>query len=156
MSFATQLESFGVQTALQADDGQFWSYTELAHFADSLYGRDGQPHSGTLVALECANRAINVAAYLGALRASCPVLLLDSSLDAALKSELYRHYNIAWTMDAEGAWRHSGGSGPSTHPELALLLSTSGSTGSAKLVKLSLTNLQTNAESISDYLGTQP
>lgn len=38
------------------------------------------------------------------------------------------------------------------HPELALLLSTSGSTGSAKLVRLSYTNLQSNAESIGDYL----
>lgn len=38
-------------------------------------------------------------------------------------------------------------------PELALLLSTSGSTGSPKLVRLSYGNLQANAESIAQYLG---
>ncbi|MFF8836676.1 AMP-binding protein [Streptomyces sp. NPDC015130] len=39
------------------------------------------------------------------------------------------------------------------HPDLALLLSTSGSTGSPKLVRLSYDNLQANAESIAAYLG---
>ena len=38
------------------------------------------------------------------------------------------------------------------HPELRLLLSTSGSTGSPKLVRLSSTNLQSNAAAIADYL----
>ncbi|WP_230009339.1 AMP-binding protein, partial [Microbacterium sp. Bi128] len=42
------------------------------------------------------------------------------------------------------------------HPDLALLLSTSGSTGSPKLVRLSHANLQSNAESISEYLNIGP
>ena len=37
--------------------------------------------------------------------------------------------------------------------ELAVLLPTSGSTGSSKLVRLSAGNLQANAQSIQDYLG---
>ena len=41
------------------------------------------------------------------------------------------------------------------HPDLALLLSTSGSTGSPKLVRLSHANLESNAESIADYLGIE-
>jgi acyl-CoA synthetase (AMP-forming)/AMP-acid ligase II len=39
------------------------------------------------------------------------------------------------------------------HPELALLLSTSGSTGSPKLVRLSHRNLTSNASAIAEYLG---
>jgi hypothetical protein len=39
------------------------------------------------------------------------------------------------------------------HPELALLLSTSGSTGSPKLVRLAATALDANARSIAAYLG---
>lgn len=39
------------------------------------------------------------------------------------------------------------------HPELALLVSTSGSTGSPKLARLSHRNLISNAESIAEYLG---
>ena len=42
------------------------------------------------------------------------------------------------------------------HPDLALLLSTSGSTGSPKLVRLSHDNLRSNAASIADYLGLTP
>ena len=38
------------------------------------------------------------------------------------------------------------------HPELALLLATSGSTGSPKLVRLSRQNLESNALSIMEYL----
>ena len=38
------------------------------------------------------------------------------------------------------------------HPELSLLLSTSGSTGSPKLVRLTNTNLQANAAAIAEYL----
>ena len=36
--------------------------------------------------------------------------------------------------------------------DLAVLLSTSGTTGSPKLVKLSYKNIQSNAESIAEYL----
>ncbi len=42
--------------------------------------------------------------------------------------------------------------GNELHPELALLLSTSGSTGSPKLVRLSHRNLASNAASIAEYL----
>ena len=38
------------------------------------------------------------------------------------------------------------------YPELALLLTTSGSTGSPKLVRQSYENIQSNAESIAEYL----
>ena len=39
------------------------------------------------------------------------------------------------------------------HNDLGLLLSTSGTTGSPKLVRLSYKNLQSNAESIGQYLN---
>ena len=42
------------------------------------------------------------------------------------------------------------------HPELALLLSTSGSTGSPKLVRLSGESVQANAAAIAQYLHLRP
>jgi acyl carrier protein len=45
---------------------------------------------------------------------------------------------------------------PALHPELTLLLSTSGSTGSAKLVRLSYGNLESNARAIGEYLAIGP
>jgi len=47
-------------------------------------------------------------------------------------------------------------SGPSTNPELALLLATSGSTGNPKLVRLSRRNIESNAASIATYLRITP
>ena len=44
------------------------------------------------------------------------------------------------------------GARPALHPDLRLLLTTSGSTGSPKLVKLSGTNLHSNAVAIAEYL----
>ena len=44
------------------------------------------------------------------------------------------------------------GSAHRLHPDLAVLLSTSGSTGSPKLVRLSRCNLVANATSIAEYL----
>jgi len=42
------------------------------------------------------------------------------------------------------------------HPDLALLASTSGSTGSPKLVRISRDNLLSNARSIAEYLAIRP
>ena len=42
------------------------------------------------------------------------------------------------------------------HPDLALLLSTSGTTGSAKLVRLSHDNVDSNAAAIASYLSIRP
>ena len=42
------------------------------------------------------------------------------------------------------------------HPDLALLLSTSGTTGSPKLVRLSRANVASNAAAIADYLALTP
>ncbi len=46
----------------------------------------------------------------------------------------------------------TGESGPELHPDLCLLLTTSGSTGSPKLVRISRKNLDANTESIVEYL----
>jgi long-chain acyl-CoA synthetase len=43
-----------------------------------------------------------------------------------------------------------------THEKLCLLLTTSGTTGNPKLVRLSHDNLQSNASAISNYLGISP
>ncbi|MBM7518338.1 non-ribosomal peptide synthetase [Nocardioides nitrophenolicus] len=50
-------------------------------------------------------------------------------------------------------WRTTGTPAPALHPDLRLLLSTSGSTGSPKLVRLSAANLDSNASAIASYLG---
>lgn len=56
------------------------------------------------------------------------------------------------TADDELAATYAAGE-PELHPDLRLLLSTSGSTGSPKLVRLSAANLESNAAAIASYLG---
>jgi len=54
------------------------------------------------------------------------------------------------------AARPTSGSEAVAHADLALLLTTSGSTGSPKLVRLTARNLEANARSITEYLGLGP
>ncbi len=103
--------------------------------------------------MEAANTIGSVVAYLAALRGRHSVLLAAG--DAAMRS-LYATYDPDVTMTAEDGWAvHQRRNLPAHEldPDLALLLSTSGSTGSSKLVRLSRQNLHANAEAIVSYLG---
>ncbi|SDT71997.1 AMP-binding protein [Actinoplanes derwentensis] len=74
-----------------------------------------------------------IATYLAALRAGKPVLLLDPELDQT-------SLRARFTTD-------------DVHPDLALLLTTSGSTGDPKLVRLSRAAVLANAEQVAESLG---
>ncbi|MDR3416679.1 MAG: AMP-binding protein [Nevskia sp.] len=153
MSFATRLEQFADQPAVIADDGSRLSYAGLAQAADRVFASPGAPAAPrTLIAVECDNTLPALCGYLGALRAGHPALLVDAGLPDDLRRHLYRHYQVATVWQAGGTWAGQGCSPPPLHAELTLLLSTSGSTGAAKLVRLSLRNLQANADSIAAYL----
>ena len=108
-----------------------------------------------LVLLEAAHEADSVVTYLAALAGRHPVLLLGPG-------ELERSHHLLTTYkpdvvhDSSGLRELHPGTTHELHPDLALLLSTSGSTGSPKMVRLSLENLVANARSIADYLSVRP
>ncbi|WP_446222751.1 AMP-binding protein [Nocardia sp. IBHARD005] len=104
-----------------------------------------------LVALTAGNDLDSLVAYLGALDAGCVVLLTGE-----LTGELAATYDPDVIIDRGRVVTDRAQSAHRLHPELALLLSTSGSTGSPKLVRLSAHNLTANAESIAEYLGIGP
>lgn len=154
MSFFAGLEAYGGHTALILESGRQVSYQELAALADDLFSDAAAPQRrGALLAIECRNELPSVAAYLGALRHQQPALLIDAGLDGELRDRLYAHFKVAHVLSAEGLWRATGHDSPMVHPDVGLLLSTSGSTGSAKLVKLSRQAINANAQSIASYLG---
>jgi len=154
MSFANKLEDFGNQIALQEDTENFLTYKELAQRADILSDTIGK--SKQFVVINCNNNINTIIAYMAALRGGHAALMIDSDLDSALFTNLVNHYKpdgiIKTDSDIGIHYQKLGKQGTPIHPDLALLLSTSGSTGSPKLVKLTLKNLQSNADSIAEYL----
>ncbi len=108
-----------------------------------------------LIGVEIHPRAPSIAAYLGALRGGHPVILsAPGSLgpDSAI-SRIYRpNVVVTFAGDACEVERRTDDPAP-LHQDLALLLSTSGTTGDPKLVRLSMASLASNAEAIEEYLG---
>jgi acyl-CoA synthetase (AMP-forming)/AMP-acid ligase II len=153
----TNLSRFGTETAVITDNGEHISYQGLADLADKTANGIGEKR--TLVAVECDNSMPSLCAYLGAVRGGHAVLLIDGTLPTTLKSELTAKYRVRanWSA-AHRTWEWPAPEElmPSLHPDLVVLLSTSGTTGSAKLVRLSEKNIHANAASIIEYLTLSP
>jgi acyl-CoA synthetase (AMP-forming)/AMP-acid ligase II len=158
-TFVRELAGFGDRVALHGPDGSATTYAGLAQDAAAIADRLGAGGPRRLVLLGGSNTVGSITAYVGALAAGHVVLLapgdqpdaIDALLDAydpdvVIDRPLERDGPAPITDRRPGS-RHD------LHDELALLLSTSGSTGSPKLVRLSTTNLQTNAAAIVEALG---
>jgi acyl-CoA synthetase (AMP-forming)/AMP-acid ligase II/peptidoglycan/LPS O-acetylase OafA/YrhL len=156
--FWDSLEAGGGRTAL-ITDRESVSYARLSERVECLGAelRALLPADfpRPLVLLEAMNELDSIVAYLACLRARFPVILVAKG-QAAAPSTIASSYepNLVLRREA-GTFRAAlASSRPAPmHAELALLLSTSGTTGAAKLVRLSRANLQANASSIAEYLG---
>ncbi|ANM14031.1 MULTISPECIES: AMP-binding protein [unclassified Rhizobium] len=146
--------------ALIFADGRTLSYADLnartLRFAERLGGGEKR-----LVAISADVSEHAIVAYLGALRAGHAVAMLPPCDD-----RLWQEFLSAFRPDftyrpADGRWRLVGENWPQQsdaplHPDLALLLMTSGSSGLAKAVRLSYANLDANARAIAHYLELSP
>lgn len=146
------LADFKNKTAIITDDGALISYTELCERSDSAAERLSAPNG--YIWFEVNNTVEAVIAFIGACRKGWPVLLNEPG--AFIKYPALREkYPPAYVYSEEqGAvdFRRHASSEAAIHDDLAILLSTSGSTGDAKLVRLSNENLVSNAKSIATYL----
>ncbi|HEX5994011.1 MAG TPA: AMP-binding protein [Jiangellales bacterium] len=177
--FAAALEEFGDRPALITADaggtvsgGMTVSYRELARRADEIGERLGSARvvraarderddgSGRrrsvrrLVLVAAANDVDTVVGYLAALRYGHPVLLVPRDADAI--EAMTRAYAPDVILHGREINERHPTTAHTLHPDLTLLLSTSGSTGSPKLVRLSRDNLQSNAQAIATYLDIRP
>lgn len=122
---------------------------EVSAFANLLLSYSEQKRFGIIY---MRNSISCMIAYLGALQKQDAVLLLDAGLSEPLKQQFVQHYKPDWIFDDE--WLDMGQESQiPCHEQLAVLLSTSGSTGNPKLVQLSYQNIQSNASSIARYLN---
>ena len=111
--------------------------------------------------------------YLACMRAGLPICLAEPQAAALERlSNAYRPALVLmpqtlgplpqdWTSEESPAAGYlagfpKGAREHAMHPELTLLLTTSGSTGSPKLVRLTARNLESNAAAIADYLELGP
>lgn len=142
--------------ALVSDDAAL-TFGELADRIDAR--RDELGSTRRLVMIEGGNTVEPVVTYLAALEAGHPVLFVDAGQQ---HSNVHRDALIArFDPDVlagveDGVWglgARRDGSRHVLHPDLAMLGSTSGSTGSPKLVRLSRENVLSNAVAIGDYLN---
>lgn len=178
------LERFGDRTALVTDDLTAISYRKLAALADRIVRSvparsliflfaDNKPESiaawlgalrkGIIVALLGKNLpAENVKTLENAYRPDyffCSNSRTDLAADGDETLETFGE----WSFVRRGGSKKNGGvrddpgdDSVTPHPDLAALLSTSGSTGSPKMVRLTARNFQSNAESIAEALKTAP
>lgn len=151
-----------------------WSYRKLLEAVESNRAAIDRLPRPALATVFARNQAGCVAAYLAGLAARLPMALLDPDRQrVAQLAETYRASAAIMPKDEpplEGffaidelaaGYRLDARSGNEPfageiHAQLQLLLSTSGSTGSAKLVRLAAKNLAANAESIAAYLELSP
>jgi acyl-CoA synthetase (AMP-forming)/AMP-acid ligase II len=150
------LRAFGDRTAVLTEQGSL-SYAGLADRVDARAVELGPVPR--LVMVRAANAVEPLVTYLAALAGGHPVLLADAD-DGPRAARLAAAYRPDVIFGAtEDGWlleEIREGTCHRLHPELALLLSTSGSTGSPKLVRLSQDNLRSNAASIASYLRLTP
>ena len=142
--------------AVVTDDGRTVSYAELKRMTDEWAARV-PPRS--LVFLLVGNNIDSLVAYVACLNHGIVPLMLDAKIDGQLLQrflEIYRP-DFIWRPSSEGyvleeGQRTEDRGSRGLYDELALLLTTSGSTGSPKLVRQSYTNIRANTASIVEYL----
>ncbi|MED4954407.1 AMP-binding protein [Paenibacillus macerans] len=150
---------YGEQCAVITEQ-RMLTYAELQALADQYGFRSDNKE---LVLLLCDNEIEIVAAYVAALQAKQAVMLLNASTNLELLNHIVMTYQPKWIVALNeltfDGYRQRGNvlereqhSGAAIHSELAVLLSTSGTTGSHKFVRLSYANIQSNAEAIAQYL----
>lgn len=156
VSFAAKLAGFGGRPAIRTKN-QSVSYGELARRVEDMARTFGPARR--LIALEAENSLPSLVAYLAALSSGNPLLILRPGGGTAAETLVAAYDPDVVVRAAQGEavldvrrdeTRHE------LHPELALLLSTSVSTGSPKLVRLSAESVQANASAMAEYLHLRP
>lgn len=168
MAFWDTLAQYGPRTALISQEGQAVSYSEMLRWADEIGQAVGKR---CLVFSMCRNSPASVTGYIGFLRHRIVPVMVAEQIAPELLHDLLETYHPAYfylpaeqtNMVPGGTAIWSGGEYTLLRldyeqdyelaDELALLLTTSGSTGSPKLVRQSVKNIEVNTRSIVGYLG---
>ena len=171
MALFTAEPTWAGRTLCISDTGVTLKYGDLDEFFSRFTTVAEERSLGFIL---CENIPGVLVAYLAALRGWAVPVLLDARIEPAMLQSLIDAYQPAWVLlpntvgpavrkvlgetdvlmdelDCQLLGR-VGVTSPPLHPDLAVLLTTSGSTGSPKMVRQTYGNLLTNAHSIMEYL----
>jgi acyl-CoA synthetase (AMP-forming)/AMP-acid ligase II len=155
------------QLALITDSDERLTYKDLSSLSDELYAKINKR---CLVFCLCQNSIPSLVGYVSFVNNKVVPLLIYAALNAAFLKNLITEYcpeflwlptervkeltgDLIYTFNDYSLLKLEAGKPKKLFDDLALLLTTSGSTGSPKLVRLSYANLMSNATSIANYLS---
>lgn len=164
------LEKYSDNVSVITDRGDSLSYSDLNQQVELMHA--SIPGKGLFFIL-CENKLGSLVGYVTCINNGIPAVLLDGNKDLELVQNLIGVYRpeYLWMpssrgneLNGETIYQYQDYSLKQMRyddnlpckvisPELSICLTTSGSTGSPKLVRLSKKNLLANAESIGEYLG---
>ena len=166
-NFFIDLDKYASNTAIITEKSEY-SYSDLLSFSDAI-GK--QIENRCVVFSVCNNSFESLAGYIGFMRAGAVLLLIHDSIHNSFfinLLDIYKPKFIYMPSEKSDLIINSFKIYSSTdyilfktdykldydlHDDLAILLSTSGSTGNPKLVRQSYKNIYSNAESITKYLS---
>jgi acyl-coenzyme A synthetase/AMP-(fatty) acid ligase len=158
------LSQFKDRIAVVDEEKKHYSYGFLRTLCEEMEAH--LPGKGKKLGfLLSRNNIETLMGYLALIRRGHAVNLVDHRINQSLLRELIKNYDPDFTWRPKGGLgqavycfgdyeleQRMPGEGKPLHPDVNLLLSTSGSTGSPKLVKLTGANIIANARSIARYL----
>ena len=125
-----------------------------------------------LVFCLCENRVGALAGFLSLYDCKDVCLLLSAKIDKGLLDTLYETYKPSyfWMPESKAGETQykvvyqfkdyvlckTGNKAPELHPELSMLMTTSGTTGSPKLVRHKYGNIESNAKNVAQVFGWTP
>lgn len=167
MNFYDDIDVYGASTAIISEDSEHFTYAELLKVADAIKSHFTKK---CLIFSMCENSMESVSGYIGFLRARVVPVLINDGINRELFENLLQTYkpeyiwlpcekikDVNWGSEVYHYGRYvllkTGFANDYTlHEDLALLLTTSGSTGSPMLVRISYQNISSNANAIAQYL----
>ncbi len=160
--FDTNLASYGDQVCFITEDSTL-SYSQVNTICLNI--EKELPKEKQLILIMATTNIETIIGYLSFLRADQAVIILDATISEGLSENIIDTYkpNFIWEKQAKNSvytvtygcygLRKNNSQVLSLHKNLSLMLSTSGTTGSPKMVKLTKDNLYINCNSIVQYLG---